>query len=93
MPPGFYRIAAVYGSGFLIGIALILFPSAGPLLTDPARPFVVPQTLNVRHGLFIVENLNLAELAAARVVEFMLVLTHARVRGATGAWVAPVAIV
>jgi fucose permease len=30
------QIFAVYGSGVLIGVALILFPSAGPLFTDPA---------------------------------------------------------
>jgi kynurenine formamidase len=47
----------------------------------------------VQHGLFIVENLDLAELAREKAYEFMLVLTHPKVRGATGAWVSPVAIV
>ncbi|MCB0176317.1 MAG: cyclase family protein, partial [Anaerolineae bacterium] len=60
---------------------------------DPDQPFVVPQTLNVRYGLFIVENLYTTELARAGVSEFMFVLTHAKIRGATGAWVSPVAIV
>lgn len=60
---------------------------------DPNQPFVVPQTLNVRYGLFIVENLYTTELARAGVAEFMFVLTHAKIRGATGAWVSPVAIV
>ena len=59
---------------------------------DPARPFEVPQTLNVRHGLFIVENLFTQELAKAGVYEFLFLLTHAKVRDATGAWVSPVAI-
>ncbi len=59
---------------------------------DPARPFEVPQTLNVRHGMFIVENLFTQELANAGVYEFLFILTHAKVRGATGAWVSPVAI-
>jgi len=59
---------------------------------DPSRPFVVPQTLNVRHGLFIVENLFTSELARDGVTEFMFALTHAKVKGATGAWVSPVAI-
>ncbi len=59
---------------------------------DAARPFEVPQTLNVRHGLFIVENLFTQELANAGVYEFLFILTHAKVRGATGAWVSPVAI-
>lgn len=60
---------------------------------EPALPFVVPQTLNVRHGMFIVENLSTTELARDKVYKFMFILTHAKVRGATGAWVSPVAVV
>jgi kynurenine formamidase len=60
---------------------------------DPAQPFVVPQTLNVRHGVVVVENLRLAELAEAGVHEFLLVLSHPKLRGATGAWTSPLAIV
>jgi kynurenine formamidase len=60
---------------------------------DPDEPFVVPQTLNVKHGVVVLENLRLAELADARVSEFMFVVSHAKLRGATGAWVAPLAIV
>jgi len=60
---------------------------------DSERPFDVPQTLNVRHGVFIVENLDTSELAAAGVREFALILTHPRLRGATGAWTAPIALV
>ena len=59
---------------------------------DPAEPFVVPQTLNVRHGVVVLENLRLAEAAAAGLREFLLVVGHAKLRGATGAWVAPLAI-
>jgi kynurenine formamidase len=60
---------------------------------DPDEPFVVPQTLNVRHGILVAENLRLAEIARAGLTEFMLVISHAKLRGATGAWVAPLAIV
>ncbi|MDQ3893425.1 MAG: cyclase family protein [Actinomycetota bacterium] len=60
---------------------------------DPSRPFEVPQLLNVRHGVFVVENLATAELAAASVREFALILTHPKLRGATGAWVSPIALV
>lgn len=60
---------------------------------DPARPFVVPQLLNTRHGVVVVENLRLEDLARARVHEFLLVISHAKLRGATGAWVAPLAII
>ena len=60
---------------------------------DPREPFVVPQMLNVRHGIVVVENLRLAEIARAHVHEYLLVISHAKLRGATGAWVAPLAIV
>jgi kynurenine formamidase len=68
--------------------------SYGPVpAEDPARPFAVPQTLNVRHGVFVVENLDTAALAADGVREFALILTHPRLRGATGAWASPIALV
>lgn len=68
--------------------------SFGPVPPEhPAEPFVVPQTLNVKHGVVVLENLHLAELADDRVGEFMFVVSHAKLRGATGAWVAPLAIV
>ena len=60
---------------------------------DPERPFEVPQLLNVRNGIFVVENLDTSELAADGVREFALVLTHPKLRGATGAWVSPIALV
>jgi kynurenine formamidase len=68
--------------------------SYGPVpAEDPDRPFEVPQILNVRHGVFVVENLDTAELAAAGVREFALILTHPKLRGATGAWTSPIALV
>jgi kynurenine formamidase len=60
---------------------------------DPGRPFEVPKTLNVEHGVFIVENLDTSELAAAGVRKFCLILTHPKLRGATGAWTSPIALV
>ena len=68
--------------------------SYGPVPAEnPARPFEVPQSLNVRHGVFVVENLDTAELAADGVRKFALVLTHPKLRGATGAWTSPIALV
>ena len=68
--------------------------SYGPVpAEDPARPFEVPQRLNVRHGVLVVENLDLSALAADGVREFCLVLTHPKLRGATGAWTSPIALV
>jgi kynurenine formamidase len=68
--------------------------SYGPVpAEDPTAPFQVPQHLNVRHGVFIVENLDTAALAADGVREFALILTHPKLRGASGAWTAPIALV
>jgi kynurenine formamidase len=68
--------------------------SYGPVpAEDPTRPFEVPQRLNAVHGVFVVENLNTTELARDEVREFALVLTHPKLRGATGAWTAPVALI
>jgi len=60
---------------------------------DPRRPFRVPQILNIEHGVFVVENLDLAELAGDGVRRFALILTHPKLRGATGAWTSPIALV
>jgi kynurenine formamidase len=68
--------------------------SFGPVpAEDPDEPFVVPQTLNAKHGIVVLENLHLSELADAHVGQFLFVVSHAKLRGATGAWVAPLAIV
>jgi kynurenine formamidase len=68
--------------------------SYGPVpAEDPARPFEVPQMLNVRHGVFVVENLDTSALSADGVRDFALVLTHPKLRGATGAWTSPIALV
>jgi hypothetical protein len=41
----------------------------------------------------VVENLRLDQAARDHLHEFLLVISHAKLRGATGAWVAPLAIV
>jgi kynurenine formamidase len=67
--------------------------SYGPVPPEKLeRSFEVPQFLNVKHGLFILENLKTADLAKDQVGEFMFVVSHAKLRGATGAWVAPLAL-
>jgi len=68
--------------------------SYGPVPAEnPARPFEVPQRLNVEHGVFVVENLATSALAADSVREFALVLAFPKLRGATGAWTSPIALV
>ena len=60
---------------------------------DPDEPFVVPQTLNSRHGVVVSRTCAWPSSPAAGVAEFMFVVSHAKLRGATGAWVAPLAII
>jgi kynurenine formamidase len=69
--------------------------SYGPVPPEDAnRPFRVPQILNIEHGVFVLENLSLAELAADGVSgPFALIVTHPKLRGATGAWTSPIALV
>ncbi len=71
--------------------------SFGPVpAEDAARPFLVPQRLNTRYGVVIMENLRLTDLATHASLtdrhEFMFVMTHSKLRGATGAWTAPIAV-
>lgn len=67
--------------------------SIGPVPgEDPERPFLVPQTMYVKMGLFGLENLATEDLAAKRIYEFLFVLTHGKTRGSTAAVVAPAAV-
>jgi kynurenine formamidase len=59
---------------------------------DPKRPFLVPQTMYVKMGLFGMENLATERLAKRKVYKFLFTLTHARTRGSTAAIIAPAAI-
>jgi kynurenine formamidase len=59
---------------------------------DPERPFLVPQTMYVKMGLFGLENLATEELAKHKVYEFMFTVTHARTKGSTAAVIAPAAV-
>jgi kynurenine formamidase len=77
------RIAAVGTDTWSIG------PVPGE---DAERPFLVPQTMYVKLGLFGFENLATEELVRRGVSEFLFVSTHARTRGSTAALVAPTAI-
>ena len=62
---------------------------------DPELKVTLPGhvLLLVRAGIPIIENLNLEELAAAKVYEFLFVCLPLKMRGATGSPVRPIAIV
>lgn len=67
--------------------------SIGPVPgEDPERPFLVPQVMYVKMGLFGLENLATELLADRKVYEFMFVVTHHKTRGSTAAIVAPAAV-
>ena len=59
---------------------------------DPQLSLPVHQIFLVVHGIHILENLKLDELAAKRVHEFALVLQPLKIQGGTGSTVAPIAI-
>ena len=68
------------------------FDVMGP--ADPELKVTLPGhiLLLVRAGIPIIENLNLEELAAAKVFEFLFVCLPLKMRGATGSPVRPIAI-
>jgi kynurenine formamidase len=59
----------------------------------PAPDMPVHVHLLVQSGIHIMENLNLEELAAARVREFVYIAAPLRIRGGTGAPIRPLALV
>lgn len=59
---------------------------------DPKAPFIVHQTLLVKHGVHILETVNTADLAADGATEFLFVLGQPRFKGTVQAVVNPVAI-
>jgi kynurenine formamidase len=59
---------------------------------DPQRPFEVHQWLLVRHGTYVLENLDLEELSREKVYEFAFVFAPLRLKGATGSPGNPIAV-
>jgi kynurenine formamidase len=59
---------------------------------DPVRPFEAHQWLIVRHGIYLLENLDLESLAEDNVTEFAFVFAPLRLKGATGSPGNPIAI-
>jgi kynurenine formamidase len=59
----------------------------------PANPQPVHTLLLIERGIYIMEGLDLEELAAQRVHEFLFVALPLAIRGATGSMIDPVALV
>jgi kynurenine formamidase len=75
-----------------VGADNMAFDVIGP--TDPELGVTLPGhvLLLVRAGVPIIENLNLEQLAEAKVHEFAFVCLPLKMRGATGSPVRPIAI-
>ena len=59
---------------------------------EPSNPQPVHTQLLIERGIYIMESLDLEELAAAGVAEFLFVALPLRIRGATGSMIDPVAV-
>jgi kynurenine formamidase len=59
----------------------------------PSNPQPVHTHLLIEHGVYIMENLDLEELARDRVYEFLFVALPLKIRGATGSMIDPVAVI
>jgi kynurenine formamidase len=59
---------------------------------NASRPFEVHQLLLVRHGIYLLENLDLSQLAADNVSEFAFIFAPLRLKGATGSPGNPIAV-
>ncbi len=94
--PGMHASAAEWLAGlgvFAVGADNMAFDVVG--LWDEKFECHLPchLILLVRHGIYIIENLNLEELAAAKEYRFEFVCTPLKFVGATGSPVRPLAIV
>src|SRR5438067_8445106 len=100
-PEAYLRAAGVSAAGSrwlierkveVVGADNMAFDVMGP--ADPELKVTLPGhiLLLVRAGIPIIENLNLEELAAAGVHEFVFVCLPLKMRGATGSPVRPIAI-
>ncbi|MEC8861082.1 MAG: cyclase family protein [Pseudomonadota bacterium] len=87
----------VEGAEYLASLGVVAIGADTPALEvipfeDPARAFAVHQTLLAKQGVYILESMNTAELAADNVQEFMFVLGQPRFKGAVQVVVNPIAI-
>jgi kynurenine formamidase len=66
-------------------------PAADP--GEPSNPQPVHTLLLIERGIYIMESLDLEELAKEGVAEFLFVALPLRIRGATGSMIDPVAVI
>ena len=59
---------------------------------DPNRAFEVHQILLNQNGIYLLENIDIKELAADKAYEFAFIFSPPRLKGATGSPSNPIAI-
>src|SRR5438105_1519576 len=76
-----------------VGVDNVAWDEVG--VVDPDLKVSLPGhlILLVRHGIYIIENLNLEELARDRCYEFTFICLPLKIQGATGSPVRPIAVV
>jgi kynurenine formamidase len=87
----------VEGAQYLADLGVVAIGADTPSLEvipfeHPQRVFAVHQTLLAKQGVYILENMNTAELAADGVQEFMFVLGQPKFKGAVQTVINPIAI-
>jgi kynurenine formamidase len=60
--------------------------------SEPGHSLPVHAMMLIQHGIYLIENLELEALAAARAYEFAFLVQPLKLKGATGSAVAPIAI-
>jgi kynurenine formamidase len=60
--------------------------------SEPGYSLPVHAMMLIQHGIYLIENLELETLAAARAYEFAFIVQPLKIKGATGSAVAPIAI-
>lgn len=60
--------------------------------SEPPHNLPVHAIMLIQHGIYLIENLELEALAAARAYEFAFIVQPLKIKGATGSAVAPIAI-
>jgi kynurenine formamidase len=87
----------VEGAEYLADLGVVAIGADTPALEvipfeNPQRVFAVHQTLLAKEGVYILENMNTAALAADSVHEFMFVLGQPKFKGAVQTVINPIAI-
>lgn len=87
----------VEGAEYLADLGVVAIGADTPALEvipfeNPQRVFAVHQTLLAKEGVYILESMNTAELAADGVQEFMFVLGQPKFKGAVQTVINPIAI-